>query len=134
MVRPTIVSSLPRDGHSAKWVHGDAYPVCKKVCRSERLVGESAIDRALEDLRADPTLAEIVQTVPSPELRNVVADFARLGFVSGVEGTGLPKLIDRLRGFEEHGAFGRGELSEGSCGIYVPFEKRYNQGRAACLD
>ncbi|MEL6189553.1 MAG: hypothetical protein AAFU79_33425, partial [Myxococcota bacterium] len=123
-----------RNGHSAKWVHRDAYPVCKKVCRPERMVDESAVDRALEDLRADPTLAEIVHTVPSSELRSAIADFARLGFVSGLAGPGLPKLIHRLEGFEDNGAFGRPRQKEGSCGIYVPFEKRYNEGRAPCLD
>lgn len=123
-----------RDGHSAKWRHDDAYPVCKTVCAAERSVESAAVDQAVEDLRGDPTLATIVQTVSTPELRNAVADFARLGFVSGLKGSGLPKLIDKLKAFEASGLFGAQTKQTGSCGVYVPFEKRYNQGRAPCLD
>jgi endonuclease YncB( thermonuclease family) len=124
-----------RDGHSAKWYHDDAYEECSTVCSKERPVDSASIEAGVAALRADPEVSPIVAALKSEALRNLVGDFARLGFFWGLEDEAdRAKVRAALERLDAAGTFGRAPREEGACVVYVEFLRRYGQGRAACLD
>lgn len=128
-----LVSSL--DGHSAKWLHDDAYSECQVICSSERTVSSSAVTAGVAALRADPQASTAAAKLSAVALANVVRDFAQLGHVAGVKDEDDAKaLTEALERLEAAGAFGSEPRTEGSCVVYAEFERRYGSGRASCLD
>ena len=127
-----LVSS--RDGHSAKWQHADDYPECTTICGDERVVSPLVIESAVESLRADPEMAEVVSVMPKRQLTQVVTDFAQLGWFRGVKDAEVKdRLTAALETLDADGTFGAEPRSKGSCVLYVEFERRYGAGRASCL-
>jgi endonuclease YncB( thermonuclease family) len=127
-----MVSS--RDGHSAKWLHDDSYSECQEVCTKERTVAAEIIEGAVETLRGEAELADVVSQLPKSQLTQVVTDFAQLGWFRGVKDDAVvQRLTERLTAMQAAGQLGSGELGEGSCVVYVEFERRYGAGQATCL-
>lgn len=124
-----------RDGHSAKWQHDNAYGECDMVCSTERRIDEATIDAGVEALRADPAASSAAAKLSEYRLRNVVADFGRLGFFYGIKNEAdVAALQTVLQAFATSGGYGGTESGKGSCVVYAEFERRYGSGRAACLD
>lgn len=122
-----------RDGHSVKWRHDDAYEECAKICSTESEVDPASIDAVLAALQADPGASSAAASLERPRLRNVVGDFLRLGFFSGVKDEAVEReLLDGMQRATESG-IPVGIPKEGACVVYVEFERRYGSGRAACL-
>lgn len=126
-----LVSS--RDGHSAKWHHDTAYDECARICSEEREVGDADVEAGLEALRANPEVTGIVAKLTEPELRNVVGDYLRLQRVFWPKDESKQATLRKaLEGIASD--LSLPALGEGSCVIYVDFERRFGAGRAACLD
>jgi len=127
-----LVSS--RDGHSAKWLHTEAYAECQNVCAQERTVAAEVIEGAVETLRADEALADIVSTLPKSQLTQIVTDYAQLGWFRGVKDEAVAtRITERLAEMDAAGQLGEGDKTDGACVVYVEFERRYGDGRATCL-
>lgn len=127
-----LVSS--RDGHSAKWRHEDAYDECAKICARERTVAPEIIEGAVETLRADAGMADLVSTLTKSRLTQVVTDYAQLGWFRGIDDEAAKvRLTERLAEMQAAGQLGDAEFGEGACVVYVDFQRRYGDGRASCL-
>lgn len=127
-----LVSS--RDGHSAKWEHNVHYKKCEWVCSKERRVEESVIDAAHKQLAGDADFALVIQKLKKFQLKQIISDYARLGYFVGVKNPATEKAITaKLEQLAKDGKFGNKPFVEGSCALYVPFRERYGKGRAACL-
>lgn len=127
-----LVSSV--DGHSAKWLHENSYDECQDVCAMERVVSPEVIEAAVETLRNDAELADVVAQLPKSQLTQIVSDFSQLGWFRGVKDEAIAKRItDRLTAMDAEGKLGEGERKPGACVVYVDFERRYGAGQASCL-
>lgn len=127
-----LVSS--RDGHSAKWLHTEDYGECKTICSAERVVDGLVIESAVEALRADAEMADIVSAMPKSQLTQIVTDYAQLGWFRGVKDAQVKdRLMTKLAEMDANGLVGEGERERGSCVLYVEFQRRYGAGRASCL-
>jgi endonuclease YncB( thermonuclease family) len=127
-----LVSTL--DGHSAKWEHKDTYGKCDEICSKEREVKPATIDAALKLLLADAELKAGLDKLKAHQPRQIVADYARLGYFVGVKDSALEtKLKAKLGQLKTEGKLGSGQPKMGSCGVHVDFRQRYGRGRAACL-
>lgn len=127
-----LVSTL--DGHSAKWEHKDTYSKCDEVCSKEREVKPATIDAALKLLLADAELKAALAKLKPHQPRQIVADYARLGYFVGVKDAALEKTLkEKLAQLQKDGKLGSGPFKVGSCVVYVDFRERFGRGRAACL-
>lgn len=127
-----LVSS--KDGHSAKWLHTIDYDECDTTCSSERSVSAEVVEGAVETLRADEDMADIVSTLPKSQLTQVITDYAQLGFFPGVKDESMvARITDKLAAMEAQGHLGQPEKGKGSCVLFVEFRRRYGSGRAKCL-
>ena len=119
-----------RDGHSAKWSHGDSYSECQDVCRQERQVEETAVEEVGRELAADAKLSHLGEA----KLVQATGDFARLGYFGGIEEPDVESYLKKkLESADQAGRFGENETALGSCHVYVEFLRRYGSGRAECL-
>ncbi len=124
-----------RDGHSARWLHDEAYGDCEWVCSTERKVEEALIDAAVARLLADAAVAEAAEALSAVEFRNLVSDFARLGHFAGLKDPGRRATVaSALDALEQQASFGDKPFETGSCHLYVQFLRRYGRGRMGCLD
>jgi len=122
-----------RDGHSESMQHRDTYGECQWVCNTETVVSPSSLRQQARGLRAEPSIAPLVAGMSNIGVTELVARFARRG--------SLPDYLDpSIRGPVTTyltAIRDAGELpthqQRGSCGIYVPFERRYGRSRASCL-
>ncbi len=127
-----LVSS--KDGHSAKWLHTTDYNECDTACSSERSVSAEIVEGAVEALRAEQDMADIVSTLPRSQLTQVITDYAQLGFFRGVKDESMAaRITDKLSAMEKGGQLGNPEKGKGSCVLFVQFQRRYGAGRAKCL-
>ncbi len=120
-----------RDGHSESMQHRDTYAECQWVCNVETVVDELAARSEARALRADPVTGPLVATLSNLVVTEFVSRFARRGELPAyADAAGRDAITARLT------ADGRVATHEqrGSCGIYVPFERRYGRNRAHCLD
>ena len=127
-----LVSTL--DGHSAKWLHTTNYSKCGWTCSKERKVAPATIDAALKLVEADPDLAPSLKKLKPFQPRQIVADFARLGYFRGVKDDTLKAALKtKLEALQKEGKLGEAKPGDGSCNLYVPFRQRYGKGQAPCL-
>ncbi|MCB9646031.1 MAG: hypothetical protein H6730_05445 [Deltaproteobacteria bacterium] len=100
-----LVSSV--DGHSAKWLHENSYDECQDVCAMERVVSPEVIEAAVETLRNDTEMADVVAQLPKSQLTQIVSDFSQLGWFRGVKDEAIAKRItDRLTAMDAEGKLG----------------------------
>lgn len=127
-----LVSS--EDGHSLKWKHQNRYGECDKVCHMVYDVDAATIDAVTTALRADATMASIVDPLDDTALRQVVATFARHHRIDRqVAKDDREKLERFLIGWVAQGRFGTAEGQRSSCMVHIDFKRRFGTGRAACL-
>jgi len=127
-----MVSS--RDGHSAKWLHTDDYSECDTICTTERSVSPEIIEGAVEALRADEDLADVVSAMPKSQLTQIVTDYSQLGWFRGVKDEAIvARLTEKMAAMQAEGNLASTEMGRGSCVLYVEFQRRYGAGRASCL-
>lgn len=122
------------DGHSLKWKHQNRYSECDKVCHMVYDVDATTIDEVTKELRADATVATIVEPLDDAALRQVVATFARHRRIDRqVAKDDREKLERFLLGWAAAGRFGTAAPEPSSCMIHIDFKRRFGTGRAACL-
>jgi endonuclease YncB( thermonuclease family) len=122
------------DGHSAKWLHNDKYSECEWVCRQELVVSDEVVDEAVEELIVDPEIGDRVLKLGDAKVKQVVGDYAWLGYFGGVDDADLASAIEtKLAAMREAKKLGDGTSKTGSCALYVIFERRYGPTRASCL-
>lgn len=125
-----VISS--RDGHSASQRHENGYTECEWVCLKERQVSETELDAAFERLQAgaDPQFKNTLRQLGEGHVRQVVADFARLGWVTNIKNPRTEaKLTEALTTIFPN----RDGAKEGSCALYVDYRRRWGKARAKCL-
>jgi endonuclease YncB( thermonuclease family) len=120
-----------RDGHTESMQHRDTYGECQWVCNTETAVDETAAREAARAIRESSTLAPLVADFSNIVLTELVARYTRRG--------SLPEYLDAsVRDPLSAHLAQVGDLpsrtQRGSCGIYVPFERRYGRSRAHCLE
>lgn len=122
------------DGHSLKWKHQNRYSECDKVCHMVYDVDAATIDAVTTALRADATVASIVDPLDDTALRQVVATFARHRRIDRqVAKDDREKLERFLVGWVAQGRFGTAAGQPSSCMVHIDFKRRFGTGRAACL-
>lgn len=123
-----------RDGHSESMQHRDTYSECQWICNTESVADEHQARAAARALRADPVTAPLVADLSNILLTEITSRFARRGELPGYVGEVATRdaLTARLATERDAGRLTSRER-RGSCGIYVPFERRYGRSRASCL-
>ncbi len=121
------------DGHSESMQHRDTYGECQWICNTETVADPAALRTEARALRADPTTGPLVADFSNIVLTEIVSRFARRGELAPYfEGATRDALTATLTPVRESGRLATHE-QRGSCGIYVPFERRYGRSRASCL-
>jgi endonuclease YncB( thermonuclease family) len=122
-----------RDGHSESMQHRETYSECQWVCNTEIVADEHQAREAARALRADAVTGPLVADLSNIVLTELTSRFARRGELPGyTEAAARDALTARLTPEREAGRLTSHE-QRGSCGIYVPFERRYGRNRANCL-
>lgn len=123
-----------RDGHSASYKHAEPYAICDWVCTKERDVPAEVVAKTAEALSAHPDVAPI-QAQYASHFGRIAEEFATLGYFVGVKNDAHAEiLLGALRDIEGSSPLRAIAYQEGSCVLYVPFENRFNEARAKCLD
>lgn len=122
-----------RDGHTESMQHRETYSQCEWVCNTEIVADEPQARAAARMLREDPTTAPLVADLSNLILTEFTSRFARRGELPGyTEAAARDPLTARLQPERDAGRLPSHE-QRGSCGIYVPFDRRYGRNRASCL-
>lgn len=131
-----LVSTI--DGHSESMEHHDTYAECQWVCNTETRAEDEPVWAGARRLREDPALAPRLADLFNINLFALVDRFARTGEIPASIPEALhADLRARLERERSEGLFGQTERAPGSCGLYVPFERRYpssQRTRAVCLN
>jgi endonuclease YncB( thermonuclease family) len=121
------------DGHSESMQHRDTYGECQWVCNTETVVSEGALRHETRAVRADPTLAPLVAGMSNVVLTELVSRFGRRGALPDYLDPSIQGPLTAYLGpVRDAGRLPTHE-QRGSCGIYVPFDRRYGRSRASCL-
>lgn len=124
-----IISSA--DAHSASERHDNNYDECQWVCIKERQASEAEIEAGFERLMtaADPTLKAILDNLGEAHVRQIIGDYARLGWVTNVrdeaQETALTEALSQV--------LTPNESTDGACALYVDYRRRFGRQRASCL-
>jgi endonuclease YncB( thermonuclease family) len=122
-----------RDGHSESMQHRDTYGECQWVCNTETVVDETALRTQTRALRTDPVIAPLVAGMSNMVLLELVDRFARTGGQPDYLDASIREpIVQHLAPIRASGGLPTHQ-QRGSCGLYVPFERRYGSRRAACL-
>lgn len=124
-----IISSA--DGHSASQRHDQDYAECQWVCVEARPVEAAAIQAAYTQLRAtqDPALKAILAALGEARLRQIIGDYARLGWVTNLREPAQEAALDKALA----SIFPAGTREKGACALYVDYRRRFGRQRASCL-
>lgn len=126
------------DGHSNSMAHKDAYDECEWICAPERTdVSSSTVAAGVSALRARKDLEPILGSLSDDEVAQIVRDYAHVGwFAWFFREDDKDKRLEielALAKLVTDGVLPGGPLGEGSCVLYVEFDRRYGNGRPACL-
>jgi endonuclease YncB( thermonuclease family) len=124
-----------KDGHSVKWKHTDRYNECDRVCHMVYEVDEAKVDEFADALKQDGSIASIVGSLSDDDLKSLARDYIAYRHVNRtVKPDDREKLAEHLdRNYVRQGFLGTPKKREGSCMVHVVFERRYGEGRPACL-
>ncbi|MCA9580958.1 MAG: thermonuclease family protein [Myxococcales bacterium] len=123
-----------RDGHSEKWKHHDTYDECERVCAMEDRVDVAKMDAAARRMREHPELGPLLADKSNLNLIEFASRFTRKDEVPDYVPEPLrKKLTEWLAGEKRAGRLGDVHMEKGGCLIYVVFERRYGDKKAACL-
>ena len=121
------------DGHSKKWEHTAVFRECQNVCHMPtELTQEEALVVARE-MRADPTLRPILAGVDDIFIALTVNTFIQNALVPKIYGGHDDKVLAALEKMKKAGRFAGATPQKESCGIHVPFERRYMRPKPKCL-
>jgi endonuclease YncB( thermonuclease family) len=123
------------DGHSVKWRHTDRYTECDRVCHMVYEVDETKLGEFIAALKQDGTAQKIIGSLSDDEVASMAREYMAHRHVNRtVKPDDREKLAEHLdRNYVKQGAFGNPKKREDSCMVHVLFERRYGEGRAACL-
>lgn len=123
-----------RDGHTEKWEHQDTYEECQKVCSSEVRPDPAELTAAARRMRENPELAPLLARWFNVNLEEFAARFVRSGEVPNYLDAALkPKLLAFLEAEKAAGRLSEGKRTEGSCMMFITFDRWYGPDRAPCL-
>ncbi|MEM9193339.1 MAG: thermonuclease family protein [Myxococcota bacterium] len=123
-----------RDGHSESLVHSQNYGECEWICNTEIRTEDAQVEAFARALRADPQVAPMLSGLSNLLVIEIVDRYSRLQQVPEWATPELRRAAEpRLSQAHAAGALGGTERVRGSCMLYVPFERRYNRERPACL-
>jgi endonuclease YncB( thermonuclease family) len=122
-----------RDGHSESMQHRDTYGECQWVCNQETVIDPQAAHDVARALRADTTTGPLVADLSNLVLMEFVSRFARNGVLPAYADPAVSDVLTAALTAERDSGHTPVHAERGSCGIYVPFERRYGRSRASCL-
>lgn len=126
-----LVSSA--DGHSEKWKHRVTFVECQSVCQPAPDPDQAKIVAAVQAVRKDAGLKEILSNYVDAELVALTTEFAREGHVKTFKSAAHRQPIEKwLRRTHASGALATSGKPN-SCMVYVDFKRRYGGGKASCL-
>ena len=126
-----LISSV--DGQSTKWKHQNTYRECEKVCHRVKELSREAARHVLSRLRKNERTSRIIRGYEDPYLIVLLNEFVQTGRVAEIFGKGdVVALGAELKRMQKAGDFGELVDTEGSCMIYVVFERRY-KAKPDCL-
>lgn len=121
------------DGHSESMRHRDNYGECQWVCDTETVVAPASLRQQARGMRADPTLGPLLADMSNIGVTELVGRFARQGSLPDyLPASVRDPVVAYLTPFRDAGELPTTQ-QRGSCGLYVPFDRRYGRSRASCL-
>lgn len=124
-----------RDAHTESMRHHQTYSECEWVCNDEIRVDLGPVTAAARRLREDPRIAPHLADFFNLHLIEFVSRYRRVQELPEyLTGPARELVEQRLRREMQENRLGGTRVERGSCMIHVPFERRYGQRRAACLN
>lgn len=116
----------PIDGASTKWEHLDLYSECQNVCHTDKELSRESALAVIAGMRKDPDTARAIKGMPDVYLMILLNEYATIGRVPQIfDAAGFQAVEHYLKEAQVRGDFGAVSEANGSCMIYVKFERRY---------
>lgn len=122
------------DGHTESWEHNESYHECQPVCAVDVVADSARIDAVAMQLRESAALRPVLADMDNLHLSEAVSMVARVGrlptWATDAQRAQLGAALSVAR---DGGQLGELTHRRGACMTYVTFQRRYGEGRAACL-
>ena len=121
------------DGHSERWIHGETYGECDKVCVQEVELDSQVLREAKQRLDSVDELTTW-RTLPARKQVEVLEIWLMIETVSAH----IPKaerdlMRQSLTQLVETGLLVATKSAQGGCMIYTDYRRRFGGGKASCL-
>jgi len=125
----------PADGRSDKWYHNLVFGECEKACFPAKEITQEEAFKVVNELRADPQVAEALRGVPDIIVAVSVNEFITFGKPRQIAKTpaGVKALGDKLAAMAAAGRFASAKEQPSSCMVHVPFARWYRNPKPTCL-
>ena len=121
------------DGHSERWIHGETYDECTKVCVDEVSISSAVLHEAKQRLDTVPELSTW-KALPARKQVEVLEVYLMIKTISAH----IPKeerdiMSQALAGLVDSGLLVAASREQAGCMIYTDFRRRFGGGKAICL-